>query len=357
MGSVAGLDTLRFFAAAWVALFHGARFPLDKILAPDSLAAQVLIALNNGLFDGVASVMLFFVISGYVIHRAAFRQEKLAAGRFLLRRLTRVIPPVVILYLACHLAGPDYEASLFRILWSLYCEIAYYLIYPLLFLAFKRGWTAPVLVLSTLAAVVVLLCIGPLDYYWEAPTLLLMVIGLPNWILGCLLAERRGASRPVVVTPAAIWAWRLGAIVLSALLKALVSHGPFRVGYPESHWIIALYAFFWVGHELDFYRFRAAPSWFEAAGRASFSLYLVHGPILELFGLYRYPAGSLGFGAGALLWLAQLAAIGLATWLFYLVIEAPYHRFARKIGASPGKPVPRPGSREKFRREPAHESP
>jgi peptidoglycan/LPS O-acetylase OafA/YrhL len=295
--------------------------------------------------------MLFFVISGYVIHRAGVGREKLGAGRFLLRRLTRIVPPVVIIYLACQCAGPDYVASLTRVLWSRYCEIAYYLLYPLLFIAFRRGWTLHVLVLTSIVAAVVLASIGPLDYYWEAPMIPLIVMGLPNWILGCLLAERQ--ARATAVTPSAIWLWRIGAIVLSAGLKVLVSHGPLRVGYPESHWIIALYAYFWVGRELAFYRLRAPPVWSEAAGRLSFSLYLVHGPVMEIFGIVRLPAASLGVGMGAFLWLSQLVAIGVATWLFYRLVEAPFHRLARnlgKIGAALG-PLP-----EGFPRQPAHDS-
>jgi peptidoglycan/LPS O-acetylase OafA/YrhL len=334
MGSLAGLDTLRFFAAAWVALFHGARFPLGKILGQDSAIERVLVPLSNGLFNGVAAVMLFFVISGFVIHRPGVGKDRLDALRFFQRRLTRVVPPVVIVYLACLAAGPAYQTALSSVLWSLYCEIAYYLVYPLLFLAFRRGWTVHVLILSAAAAAAALAFIGPLDYYWGAPTPLLIVIGFPNWILGCLLAERRAAqgARKGPVTAREIWAWRFGALMLSSALKAMVMHGPVRLGYPESHWLIAVYAFFWVGRELDFYRDRPAPRWSEAAGHMSFSLYLIHSPVIEWFGFANSPPASLGFDRAATLWLAQLVAIGIATALCYLLVEAPFHRLARDPG-------------------------
>lgn len=58
-------------------------------------------------------------------------------------------------------------------------------------------------------------------------TPLLIVVAAPNWILGCLLAERMARQESK-----AIWAWRLGAIAMSAGLKALVSHGQLRFGYP-----------------------------------------------------------------------------------------------------------------------------
>jgi peptidoglycan/LPS O-acetylase OafA/YrhL len=331
MSSVVGLDTLRFFAAGWVALFHGARFPLDKIMVDDSIFAHILIALNNGLFNGVASVLLFFVISGFVIHRAAVGRQKLGTGRFLLRRLTRIVPPVVIIYLVCQYAGPDYVASLTRVLWSVYCEIAYYLLYPLLFPAFRRGWTLHVLVLTSIAAAVVLLSLRPLLYYWEAPMPQLIVIGLPIWILGCLLAERQGCLQAAISGPSKIWLWRIGAVVLSAGLKVPVTHGPFRIGYPESHWIIGLYAYCWIAREIEIYRYHPVPRWSEAAGRASFSLYLVHEPVMQIFNMSQAPAASLHAGMGALLWVSQLVAIGVATALFHLIVEAPFHRLARNF--------------------------
>lgn len=89
MNNIAGLDTLRFFAAAWVVCFHGARFPLGNMSSDKSLFANVATALNNGLFNGVAAVMLFFVMCGGSVYGScnwARLQQRLGFFIFLSKR-------------------------------------------------------------------------------------------------------------------------------------------------------------------------------------------------------------------------------------------------------------------------------
>jgi peptidoglycan/LPS O-acetylase OafA/YrhL len=164
-------------------------------------------------------------------------------------------------------------------------------------------------------------------------TPLLIVVAAPNWILGCLLAERMAREESKAPTPAAIWAWRLGAIAISAGLKAFVSHGQLRFGYPESHWTFAIYVYFRVGRELAFHQLRPAFAAAEAAGRASYSLYLVHGPTIAAIGISDLAPATFGATGWTSLWAAQLLAIGSGTWLFYVAVERPFHRLARRIGS------------------------
>ena len=332
MGSLAGLDTLRLMAALWVALFHGARLPMDKLAAAGSPLDSVLIAVNNGVFNGVAGVMLFFVISGFVIHRPFLAAPRLEVAPYLARRAIRLVPPAAAVYLACRLAGPSYADALSQVLWSLYCEMAFYLAYPLLRLAFRRGHAVTLYLASSLVAFAVLYLVGAQDYYQQLPILLLILVGAPNWILGCLLAERMAAGPPKATGALTIWTWRLGAVGLSATLKFFVMHGSFRLGYPETHWIFAGYAYFWVAKELGYYSQRPAAAFAEAAGRASYSLYLVHMPIIAAFGFASLAPSTMSAASWCALWLAQAATIALASWLCYVAIERPSHRLARLAG-------------------------
>jgi peptidoglycan/LPS O-acetylase OafA/YrhL len=111
-----------------------------------------------------------------------------------------------------------------------------------------------------------------------------------------------------------------------------VTHGPVLIGYPESHWIVALYAFFWIERELAWRRRRPAPRTTEALGRASYSLYLVHTPVIAVFGFADAPSDRFGALGWTALWLAQSAAIILTTFTFYRLCEAPFHRLARRLG-------------------------
>ena len=55
-----GLDTLRFVAAATVALDHGAAFPLGAYLGRQAGWAHAVTGLYRLSFNGVAAVLVFF---------------------------------------------------------------------------------------------------------------------------------------------------------------------------------------------------------------------------------------------------------------------------------------------------------
>jgi len=135
---VAGLDTLRLIAAAWVCCSHGARAPLSEMLSGQGTFGAILGGLNNGIFNGVAAVMMFFVISGFVIHRINVGRERLDIAGHYARRITRIAPPLLAIYLICALLGSLYAGVLREVLWSVYSEIAYYALYPLLFILYRR---------------------------------------------------------------------------------------------------------------------------------------------------------------------------------------------------------------------------
>jgi peptidoglycan/LPS O-acetylase OafA/YrhL len=331
--AVSGLDTLRLFAALWVAMFHGARPPLSELVPVIGAALNALNLLTNFVFNGTAAVMVFFVISGFVIHRPAAEGRTLDLYGYLARRVLRIGPPILVAYGACALVGPESVEALSSVLWSLYCELAYYLIYPALFLAFRRGWTIHVFIVTSLVAFALLAVTGRTLYYWQLPLPTMIVVGLPNWILGCVLVERRIPAVPPTGLAGTIWQWRLGAVALSLALRLAAGRLEPPIGFPDTHWIAALYAFFWIERELAWRRLRPAPRWSETLGRGSYSLYLVHAPVLAVFGLADASARAFGPIGVMALWLAKVAAIGVTTFAFYRLCEWPSHRLARRVGA------------------------
>ena len=333
--AVRGLDTLRLVAAAWVALAHGARAPLAEIAAIHpgwSLPA----ALNNALFNGVAAVMMFFVVSGFVIHLPQARGRSLDVAEHYARRLVRIVPPVLAAQCVVWLAGDAVAGQFRNILWSIWCEVAYYIAYPVLLPLFRRIGTRTVFAATTAVALALIAATWPTPYYSELPLVPLVLIGLPSWILGCLLAERLVADE---IRPAGdIWAWRFGAVVLSALMKIPVTHGPIHLGFPSDHWIFAIYCYLWIGNEIARFAKVPPPEILEAGGRASYSLYLVHFCVIIPFGVWIASivaaggSGAATIGSVALLWVAELAAIAAATAVFHIVVERPSHRLARHLG-------------------------
>lgn len=147
LAHIPGLDTLRFFAALWVAFSHGARLPMDK-LVPSGPLSFMLQSLNNAAFNGVAAVMVFFVISGLVIHLPQAETNTVKLLPYLARRLLRILPPLYISMLLGRLIGVDLRVLHIAIYWSIYCEIAYYLAYPALLVGFRKFGIPSVLLVS-----------------------------------------------------------------------------------------------------------------------------------------------------------------------------------------------------------------
>jgi peptidoglycan/LPS O-acetylase OafA/YrhL len=72
------------------------------------------------------------------------------------------------------------------------------------------------------------------------------------------------------------------------------------------------------------------PEWLEKAGLWSYSLYLLH-PAASIKFLSYFPTARESFH-----WLIYLAFVLIFSYLFYLIIEAPSHRLARKAGLLSG---------------------
>jgi peptidoglycan/LPS O-acetylase OafA/YrhL len=309
--------------------------------------ANIVVALDNGIFNGVAAVMAFFVISGLVIHHAHVGAARVETAPHYARRLTRIAPPVIAAFFIYSAMGPKFIAGFHDVLWSLYCEIAFYAAYPFIFPAFRRLGAERVFLLSTVLAALALTRDPMFSYHSELPIWTLLVISAPCLLLGCILAEKMRAGAMPRDPGASIWAWRGAAIFLSALLKLPVTHGSFHIGYPASHWIFAIFAFFWIGREIAYYGRRRAPTALETGGRMSYSLYLAHHAVITLFALSETASaplrGMIGGGPIAWLfaWVAMIAMISLATWTFFVVVEQPCHRVARLI--SRGRPAWRNG--------------
>ncbi|MDB5439318.1 MAG: acyltransferase 3, partial [Caulobacteraceae bacterium] len=323
---VHGLDTLRFAAAAWVAVSHGAGLPFDAYHHP---GLRLLGSAQATVFDGAAAVLVFFVISGFCIHYAFAAGRPFNAGAFLSRRLVRLAVPAIATSLLAMACGAGAWAALQSVLWSLYCELIYYAVYPLLRRGFKRFGIRPVVVVATLLSLALIAANWRSPFYADFPIWITWLVAAPAWLLGCELAERVAARRAGVQPgPAApslwtIWAWRLGAIVYGALVIIAVFHAPWPIGYPI---LLAPFAFFaaaWVDHEIAWFQNHPPAAILEWAGTWSYSLYLIHPIAISLTPIA--PAHPM------LSWLLRLCAILAASYVFYRLVERPAQRLARRV--------------------------
>jgi len=139
------LDGLRGIAALSVVLGHcatyygGVAIYLKEIADfPDMTSAQIFIRLWHSVFNADAAVMLFFVLSGYVLGKSMLRRTESPARAFLpfvFRRITRLYPVAIaagaVLWVALpHVTMPEafaaatlMDRSVNGVIWSLQVEL------------------------------------------------------------------------------------------------------------------------------------------------------------------------------------------------------------------------------------------
>jgi peptidoglycan/LPS O-acetylase OafA/YrhL len=320
---VGGLDTIRFLAAICVVFSHGAFFPVAAYIPEKAGIWAAITGLNNSAFNGVAAVLIFFVISGFCIH------YRYACGRpfllmpFLTRRLIRIVIPAAVSIALANCLGAEARGALDAVLWSLYYEMIYYLMYPALRMAFLSFAIVPCIAVSIMISAVLIALNWDIAYYWQFPIIYGWLIPLPAWLLGCLFADVV-SNRKFWRDAQKIWAWRLVGLSYAAFVQAYFFHGPIKIGMPALLFPFAIYSFVWLDREIIRVHAVGTKAILEWAGKWSYSIYLMHG--IALVALKpKYLTDP------ALLWAMKLIAILGASYCFYLTVEWPSHQFARSV--------------------------
>lgn len=312
------------------------------------------------IYAGNTGVTLFFLLSGFLVSRPFFLAKKKGQTpplrNYLIQRALRILPP----YYAVGVFGVLYTGQLDQWLptvffiargydlgsfsavwWSLITEVQFYLLLPLIFLLVTKinyRWSVPVL--AALWTTLYLAVVSKIPYatslvdFQLQYRLILSVVGQsPAFLVGMLLAylsPPKGRSLP----PSSSSAY-LGALLLllslvllpaaSAGAKAYIWQSPWYV-LPEA----ALWgAIMWVMLRREPPRFSLLDNRMTRHfGRISFSLYLVHMPVLQAV---EHHSGLSLWGAGAL---SLLLSIAMAHVL-YLLIEKPSLALKNKLFPTP----------------------
>jgi peptidoglycan/LPS O-acetylase OafA/YrhL len=317
---IKGLDTLRFVAALTVALSHGAAFPLADAIGKSAGWSRALTALWGLSFNGVAAVIIFFVISGFCIHYGPATGAPYRTGPFWVRRGLRIAGPLLGALAVATALGARAEAALGAVLWSIYCELIYYALYPGLRIVFRRLGLANTVIVSLVISIAMIAVGWRLPYYWTFGIWLTWLVALPAWLLGCLLAEQVAAIG-VGADTGHIWAWRLGLWVYATVALGLFFHAPIRVGLPLLLFPFQLLIYLWVMAEMNHFERSGTSRVLEWCGRWSYSLYLIHNIAISVAPIS--PTALVGS------WLLRVAFILGGSLAFYAVVEAPSHWLAR----------------------------
>jgi peptidoglycan/LPS O-acetylase OafA/YrhL len=319
-------------ASLWVVLFH-----LEKNGAIAGLTNALPAGLAHATFGyGSAGVAVFFVLSGFVIAHSleGVRMTLAELGRFTLRRSVRLDPPywasialatavAAALAIAHHQAPAwpsaglvaahfAYAQELLRlpelqiVYWTLTYEVQFYLVFAASRLLDRRAfWTLYALALIAAAFGQPWATAGLFVNLWHG-----FFLGVLAYRAG-YLGER---------------AWPL--LLLAAVTIAAQRSGSGVFAVPCTVTAIGLTAAA-RGRRLDL----LSNQWWQRLGAVSYSLYLVHVPVLELLtGAWQRIAGR-GFVADtAAAGLMVSACLGAATAFFWLV-ERPSHALAKRLGA------------------------
>ena len=304
------IDGLRALAIIFVVIYHA--FP-------------------TVVTGGFVGVDIFFVISGFCIHYPNSHSLRIPSIlEYFPRRYLRIGIPLIVAVMLSTLTGENLSLFHDSILWSLLAELIYYTIYPFLLTWRRNGmeWKW-VFAGSFAAALTLVVAVDPhVGNYASYGVYCNWILGLPCWILGCMLAERVSLNKPPLLR--GVWRWRFFVWGLSVFFRIIRFHSP--IGYPWTLNVFAIFVFFWLENEIAHYHAAKPSRFLEWAGKWSYSSYLIHlmGSQAYVYTLYRLHLS----GFGSLDWPVAILFTLSVCYLFYLTIELPGHYLARFIGKS-----------------------
>jgi peptidoglycan/LPS O-acetylase OafA/YrhL len=318
------IDVFRFVAAFWVMLDHAGQFPFVNGFSKTDAIGLAVRGVFNNLFCGPAAVIVFFVISGYCIHRPYRHIQRLPLRHYFIRRFVRILFPMAAAILVATPVGVSLRLFHDTILWSLLAELIYYSIYPLLRIAARRmGWK-PLIVIAYAGWTVLLVLYPRAPSYASYGIYGNWIMGLPCWLLGCLLAERDPVEDRRSVGRFEIWSWRAGIWSMATACSALHFHSPVRYSWTLN--VFAIPVFFWLCKEISFHVDRRASPILAWAGLWTYSLYLTHEITLA-----AYQSLPTSHFSSRLNWCLATTSMLVAAYMFYLLVEKPGHLLARYL--------------------------
>lgn len=291
-----GIDRLRAVAALSVVLAH--------VVGPS------LPGLTKYIFTGYPAVVAFFVISGFCIH-IPFINRPLPINSFWFSRFVRIVIPVSIAWpIASLLRMRSFNPWDGYILWSVVCELWYYALYPLFLMLHRRGLSFAVQWKIALPVAFGLAWWVGTDQYGNASGYgwwLNWLIGLPSWLIGCALAERKHAG-PVLLL-------RILVALTAAILYWATMNTP--VGFYLTGNLFGILCASWISAEIAAAK---GEHWLDRMGKWSYSTYLFH---VIVWAIVRHVVTLPAF--------AYIPFILLGCYIFYRFVEEPSHQLARRI--------------------------
>ena len=341
------LDAYRAIAIIWVAIFHYAHFWSsagngDSVLPYDDALAWLPLASVGDL-----GVMLFFLISGYVISLTLTKTSSFT--EFCVKRFARIWPTLLtcgfITFLCATLFGPpEFQRSIWEALisvtllppqhvgaltgnsdwqwldgayWSLWVEVRFYAVIGALFFAFRKHWFEAWLVYAALTFTIVAGALTTSLGMLQIVEGLLFAEYVPFFMIGILAYRWR--TKLSTRTDAYAFIFAFAHIALNMAASDASLSGSLLIGYAV---IFGLFAVFvWSPNKLDWMTHKLV----LRIGRASYSFYLLH----QVVGISLLVLIATLFGATASIISLPLVFVVLILLSFQIFdrIEQPANRW------------------------------
>ncbi|MDB5944730.1 MAG: hypothetical protein JWQ13_4296 [Ramlibacter sp.] len=355
------IQALRFLAALWVAAFH------LNLMFGTGLNVPWLTGIAQA---GYAGVDLFFVISGYIMAKTTehLPPTPRAATVFLARRFLRIYSgwwPFFLMYLLYGIrvgeVGPEKQLlssflllptllpyHLLPIAWTLSFELLFYICTAFL-LVWNRRRARPLL-FAWATVVVALNAVWLATGFYDPDNV--SEVGVTQWFFfyplalefvgGFLLHSylSRRASAPC-------WPWLAAAALFCVAIAAYQRVGHFHMAGLAGFFHVSERTFLWGGFAICLVaaavRLEDAGvrplAWAERLGDASYSIYLGHMLLIQLF-LRAVPAAAAATAPKTSMYVLILAGVVLLLWMYHLWVERPIYMFAVKMLPPPASRLP-----------------
>jgi len=362
------LDGLRGLAALYVIIFHATKglvwegfyggyvFHPQQYSIPGQLVAYALFL----FYYGHQAVLLFFILSGFVIHLRYARQRQTQPqasfdlGHFYWRRFKRIYPALILALILtyvldthgillvpaaqpiiAYVVSVHYDPILSHLfgtliilpsplpwgsdlpLWSLRLEWWYYLLYPVLWWLSRRSLGISTLFIMTLCTWFYIKSGDAISFGQEFVSLLLV------WWFGALLAEIYVGTLKIKFS----WLAPL-ALLLVPLLSSVAPFMEMNGNFRDILWGIGFAGLF---ATLFAWQRRGGSlrwlEWFKSLGNMSYTLYIVHMPIMVFIGAWLIAASPTSTLPMTYEWVVASIIICLViAWLLHFIVEKPFQR-------------------------------
>jgi peptidoglycan/LPS O-acetylase OafA/YrhL len=352
------LDCLRGIAALIVVFGHMFNFYMTDAYANEILINLILYSPLRIFITGREAVILFFILSGFVLS-ISYSSHNVKYKNYLIKRICRIHFPYLIaiifsfiLIKLCNLYGVTQTNNLFSTvtikdllyhltligsfdatkingaIWSLVVEMRISIIFPFLMYFIKKYKWKNSIIIASIFSVLTFLTSKFIPSIPAISDVLLTSPYILYFVIGAILAEHRLLLIKQFKTNRVVSCVSLVIAVLFYIYSRLLYEYRIIPVSLLSDWIIALGGSIIIIFVLSYNRFLLIRP-LKFLGSISFSLYLLHTPIIKSF-IYVFSGHA---SISIILFSALLTSILLAT-ISYKFIELPFIALGKRLTAS-----------------------